>query len=161
LGAVKILFPNIYSVYIHDTPTKYLFESDYRSHSHGCIRCQDPLEVSALLMSLDTFIINYDSLVRLKEQKVATKNFNFKKPIPVYLQYYTAESDWNGKLRFYIDVYQKDSAMIATIFSKPNSQQTPKLINAKDSLSAQHATNSKNNDNAQKEFSAEILNPEQ
>ncbi|MCB0513360.1 MAG: L,D-transpeptidase family protein, partial [Bacteroidetes bacterium] len=118
LGAVKILFPNKHSVYIHDTPSKYLFKSDYRSHSHGCIRCQDPFEVAGMLLNMDNSAMDYDSLIRLKEKKIATKNISLKNPIPVYLQYFTAEADWNENLKFYADTYKNDSIIIATIFGE-------------------------------------------
>jgi murein L,D-transpeptidase YcbB/YkuD len=126
LGAVKILFPNKHSIYIHDTPTKYLFNSDYRSHSHGCVRCQDPLEVASALMQLDTFRFDYDSLIRMKEKKIATRQFTLKNPIPVYLQYFTAEADWNGKLRFYPDIYKKDETMIDVLFNNAIYKDEPK-----------------------------------
>ena len=118
LGAIKILFPNKYAVYVHDTPSKYLFKSDYRSYSHGCIRCQDPFEVAALIMKLSNFGMDYDSLIRLKEKKIQTRNFDLKKTIPIYIQYFTAEADWNGNLKYYADVYKKDSSLIATIFGR-------------------------------------------
>src|SRR6185503_10765895 len=35
LGVVKFMFPNKYAVYLHDTPTKNLFQSSYRAYSHG------------------------------------------------------------------------------------------------------------------------------
>jgi L,D-transpeptidase YcbB len=139
LGVVKILFPNKYSVYLHDTPSKYLFKSDYRAHSHGCVRTQDALEVAAYLMQMDTFRITYDSLLALKQEKVATQNFRLKKPIPVFFKYFTAEADWNGKLHFYTDVYKRDTEMIAYIFGqkKPTKPVTSaKKAMAKDSVPA-------------------------
>lgn len=116
LGCVKILFPNKYSVYIHDTPTKRLFGADFRAASHGCVRCQDPLEVAANLMMMDTFKITYDSLKAFKESKIATHTFRLKKGIPVYFRYFTAEADFDGNLKFYADVYNRDKQMINFIF---------------------------------------------
>lgn len=117
LGSVKILFPNKYSVYIHDTPAKRLFGSDFRAASHGCVRCQDPLEVAANLMMMDTFQLTYDSLIALKERKIETKIFHLKNPIPVYFRYFTAEADLNGNMKYYADVYGKDKDMINFIFN--------------------------------------------
>ena len=116
LGCVKILFPNKYSVYIHDTPSKATFGADLRAASHGCVRCQDPLEVAANLMMMDTFLITYDSLKILKENRIATRTFRLKKPIPVYFRYFTAEADFDGNLKFYADVYGRDKQMINFIF---------------------------------------------
>lgn len=116
LGCVKILFPNKYSVYIHDTPKKGLFGADFRAASHGCVRCQDPLEVAANLMMMDTFQITYDSLKAFKESKIQTHTFRLKKPIPVYFRYFTAEADFDGNVKFYADVYGRDKQLINFIF---------------------------------------------
>jgi len=43
LGVVKFLFPNKFSVYMHDTPAKSLFNRNVRAFSHGCIRLEKPL----------------------------------------------------------------------------------------------------------------------
>ena len=51
LGQVKILFPNPYLVYLHDTPSKALFEKDRRVFSSGCIRTERPLELVELLLA--------------------------------------------------------------------------------------------------------------
>ena len=40
LGAIRIGMPNKLAVYMHDTPSKRLFGSDYRFLSHGCVRVQ-------------------------------------------------------------------------------------------------------------------------
>lgn len=117
LGVVKILFPNKYSVYIHDTPSKSLFGADLRAASHGCVRCQDPLEVAANLLMMDTFLITYDSLIKLKDSKIATRTFKLKKPVPVYFKYFTAEADFDGNIKFYADVYGRDKQMINFIFN--------------------------------------------
>ena len=50
LGRVKFMFPNSYSVYLHDTPSKALFEKSERAFSSGCIRVENPLELAALLL---------------------------------------------------------------------------------------------------------------
>lgn len=117
LGCVKILFPNKYSVYMHDTPSKGLFNADFRAASHGCVRCQDALEIAAYLMGKDTFGITYDSLKVLKESKVETKTFRLKKSVPVFFRYFTAEADFYGNLKFYADVYGRDKDMINFIFN--------------------------------------------
>ena len=119
LGCVKILFPNKYSVYIHDTPSKSTFGADLRAASHGCVRCQEPLEVAANLMMMsenDSMKIDYDSLKVLKDMRIATRTFKLKKSIPVYFRYFTAEADFEGNVKFYNDVYNRDKDMIAYIF---------------------------------------------
>jgi murein L,D-transpeptidase YcbB/YkuD len=116
LGCVKILFPNKYSVYMHDTPSKGLFNSDFRAASHGCVRCQDALEIATYLMMKDTFLITYDSMLALKDRKIETQIFKLKKSVPVYFRYFTVEADFDGNLKFYADVYNRDKQMINFIF---------------------------------------------
>jgi murein L,D-transpeptidase YcbB/YkuD len=50
LGFVRIDMPNDYSVYMHDTPRRELFQSDYRFHSHGCVRVGDVRALAAWLL---------------------------------------------------------------------------------------------------------------
>ncbi len=116
LGAVKMLFPNKYAVYMHDTPAKGLFNADFRAASHGCVRCQDALEIAYHLMAMDTFTMSYDTLKAIKDRKIETQVLRLKKPIPVYFRYFTAEADFNGDVRFYADVYNRDKQMINFIF---------------------------------------------
>ena len=44
LGIVKFRFPNKHDVYMHDTPSKSLFNASARAFSHGCMRVRDPAE---------------------------------------------------------------------------------------------------------------------
>ncbi|MBK9329871.1 MAG: L,D-transpeptidase family protein [Sphingobacteriales bacterium] len=117
LGTVKMLFPNKYSVYMHDTPAKSFFNSDVRAGSHGCVRCQDALEIAYNLMVMDTFTISIDTLKAIRDRKIETQVLRLKTPVPVYFRYFTAEADFNGVIRFYADVYNRDKQMINFIFN--------------------------------------------
>jgi murein L,D-transpeptidase YcbB/YkuD len=120
LGVVKLNFLNRYSVYIHDTPTKSLFNVDVRAASHGCVRCQDALEVAANILQIDSSAITYDSLVVMKDQKIETRIFRLKQSMPVYFRYLTAAVDTKNNLIFYEDLYKKDKKSIAIIFNQPS-----------------------------------------
>ena len=50
LGRVKFIFPNQYSIFLHDTPSRELFASDQRTFSSGCIRVEHPLDLAAVLL---------------------------------------------------------------------------------------------------------------
>ena len=50
LGAVKIDMPNTYSVYMHDTNQRSLFNDDYRFDSHGCSRVDNVRDLAAWLL---------------------------------------------------------------------------------------------------------------
>ena len=106
LGKVKFLFPNKFSVYMHDTPTKPLFKKNKRAFSHGCIRLQQPRE---LLKTFTTFNsnINFEKAQEtLKGKK--KKYFNLKEKVPVDVIYLTAWVDYDGKIQFRNDVYGYD-----------------------------------------------------
>jgi len=53
LGKIKILMPNKFAVYMHDTQAKKLFAKTDRAYSHGCIRLSDPFRLGSLLLQLD------------------------------------------------------------------------------------------------------------
>ena len=110
LGKVKFLFPNKFSVYMHDTPTKHLFKKNRRAFSHGCIRLQKPRE---LLRTFSTFNDNVDFD---KSQKIlkGKKNSYIKlqERVPVDVVYLTAWVDYDGKLQFRNDVYKYDEMQL-------------------------------------------------
>ena len=110
LGKVKFLFPNKFSVYMHDTPTKHLFKRDKRAFSHGCIRLQKPRE---LLRTFSTFNDNIDFE---KSQKILKgKNntyYKLKEKVPVDVVYLTAWIDYDGKLQFRNDIYKYDEMQL-------------------------------------------------
>ena len=110
LGKVKFLFPNKFSVYMHDTPTKHLFKRSKRAFSHGCIRLQQPRE---LLRTFSTFNEDVDFDKAQKTLKGKEKTFiklNHKVPIDVI--YLTAWVDYDGVLQFRNDIYHYDEMQL-------------------------------------------------
>jgi murein L,D-transpeptidase YcbB/YkuD len=85
LGRVKFIFPNEHSVYMHDTPSKYLFKRKVRTYSHGCIRLEKPLDMLSYLIrnysneSMDSVMKKYHS------RKSYTISLN--KQLPVHTAY--------------------------------------------------------------------------
>ena len=112
LGAVKFMFPNKYNIYIHDTPSKELFNRPDRAFSSGCVRLNKPLAfVDYLLTDLPDW--NAEKIqTTLKTGK--DKTVMLKKPINVHLLYLTAWVDEDG-LQFRNDVYQRDTAVIEAL----------------------------------------------
>jgi L,D-transpeptidase YcbB len=106
LGRVKFMFPNPYSVYLHDTPAKSLFNRTVRAFSHGCIRIEKPVELAEYLLR-DSPKWNRKAidatLRRSKEQTVY-----LTEPLPVYIQYWTAWIEDDGELQFRNDIYRYD-----------------------------------------------------
>ncbi len=109
LGQVKFLFPNKYSVYLHDTPGRQLFEKSERSLSHGCIRVQDPLKLAEFILGnrLGWNRVKIDAAVAGKK----LQNVSLPNPLPVLLLYWTFDPSFDGGGRFYRDIYGRDKRL--------------------------------------------------
>jgi L,D-transpeptidase YcbB len=109
LGRVKFLFPNSFSIYLHDTPSKGLFQEDQRAFSHGCIRVAEPGKL-ALYLLRDEAEWTPEKVNRAmnseKEQYVT-----LKQQVPVFIVYFTSWVDRQGNLNFRPDVYNRDSRL--------------------------------------------------
>ena len=110
LGKVKFLFPNKYSVYMHDTPSKGLFSRSTRAFSHGCIRLQKPRE---LLKTFASFNNNVNYAKSQKILKGKTKTFmSLNQSVPIDVIYLTSWVDYNGNLQFRNDIYGYDKMQL-------------------------------------------------
>jgi murein L,D-transpeptidase YcbB/YkuD len=115
LGLVKFLFPNAYNIYLHDTPAKSLFGEDRRAFSHGCIRLSEPPRLARFLLRNDS---NWDSLKIVKAMNARKEQYvTVKETVPVYIGYFTAWVDREGKLNFRDDIYGHDQKMAARMFN--------------------------------------------
>jgi murein L,D-transpeptidase YcbB/YkuD len=111
LGRVKFMFPNEYTVYMHDTPSRDLFERDSRAFSSGCIRVEQPLELAALVLGGRWDRERLDALIAAGR----TETVFLDDPLPVMLLYWTAEVDAEGRVSFFPDLYGRDDAVIAAL----------------------------------------------
>jgi murein L,D-transpeptidase YcbB/YkuD len=110
LGTMKFIFPNEYSVYLHDTPNHALFNKAERDFSHGCIRLSEPSQLAAWVLSQDGSDWDPARIEDvLKSQKRTVKNLNT--PLAVHLTYETAWIDGDSRLRFAQDVYGRDKQL--------------------------------------------------
>ena len=110
LGLVKFIFPNPHFVFLHDTPSRDLFEKTDRSFSSGCIRIENPLDLAEILLrnkpewnraAIDAAIAEGTS-----------KTIYLDQPIPVLVMYLTAIAFDDGRdFAFYRDVYERDAAL--------------------------------------------------
>ncbi|WP_418887868.1 L,D-transpeptidase family protein [Mesobacterium pallidum] len=107
LGLVKFMFPNKYNIYLHDTPSKSLFERETRAFSHGCIRLQQPFDFAYALLAVQT-----DDPKGLFHSKLNTGRETvvpLDQPIPVHLIYRTAFTQAKGNTNYRRDVYGRDA----------------------------------------------------
>jgi murein L,D-transpeptidase YcbB/YkuD len=116
LGLVKFLFPNSYNIYLHDTPSKSLFNEDKRAFSHGCIRVSEPYELAKYLLRHDPSWT--PEKVRAAMTSGKEQYVTLKKTVPVYIVYFTAFVDSWGKLNFRDDIYKRDPELKEMLFAK-------------------------------------------
>lgn len=115
LGRIKFMFPNKHLVYLHDTPSRNLFERDQRAFSSGCIRIMHPFELAELL--LDDPQWTQSRIEELVESKKTTR-INLSKPVAVILMYWTVNIADDGGILFKADIYNRDAAVLAGL-NKP------------------------------------------
>lgn len=105
LGRIKFMFPNSFDIYLHDTPSKSLFQRDIRTFSSGCIRLEKPMEFAAFALNKqelpEKFLADMES--------GQTTTVHLPKPLPIYLVYITAWIDEQEKVHFSPDIYDRDT----------------------------------------------------
>lgn len=117
LGRVKFLFPNVYSIYLHDTPSKGGFARDRRAFSHGCIRLSQPKRLAEYLLRNDSTWTEE----RIDKAMFGGKEITVVLPRdqrkPVFIAYFTAWVD-AGVLNFRDDVYGNDARLAEELFAQ-------------------------------------------
>lgn len=107
LGLVKFMFPNRYNIYLHDTPSKSLFQRETRAFSHGCIRLADPFDFAYELLSRQEADPKsfFQSVLSTGRETVVP----LEQPIQVHLIYRTAMTQPKGRINFRDDIYGRDA----------------------------------------------------
>jgi murein L,D-transpeptidase YcbB/YkuD len=110
LGAVKIDMPNSYSVYMHDTNQRNLFNDDYRFDSHGCSRVDNVRDLAAWLLK-DQPQWNRAAI----DAMIATgqrHDVHVTKKVPVAWIYLTAWMTKDQTVHFRNDIYAQDEQLL-------------------------------------------------
>ncbi len=110
MGLIKIMFPNKHLVFIHDTPSKSLFERTDRTFSSGCIRTKKPFELAQILLE-DPDKWNAESFKQAIDSG-QTQRVMLPKPVPILLFYWTAAVEPDGTVRFKKDPYKRDAEVL-------------------------------------------------
>ncbi len=113
LGRVKFIFPNSHFVYLHDTPSKALFERTDRTFSSGCIRIQNPFDLAELLLD-NPEKWDQEAMQRTLDTK-KTKTVFLPEPVTVMILYWTVAVEEQGIVRFLRDVYKRDARILAAL----------------------------------------------
>jgi murein L,D-transpeptidase YcbB/YkuD len=120
LGQVKFLFPNQHDVYMHDTPSRRLFERPVRNYSHGCVRVHEPLDLAALLLERDR---DWDAhragrYVQRMLDAGEEQWLSMIDPLPVHLVYISVAVDDDGRPNFLADPYAIDRPLVDVMQSR-------------------------------------------
>jgi len=103
LGHFAFMFPNDHAIYLHDTPSKDLFDEETRAFSHGCIRVEDPQSLAVLVLggeSTGWTDERIEAAIGGKERTVF-----LARPLPIHIEYFTDFVDEFGELKERPDVY--------------------------------------------------------
>lgn len=134
LGIVKFEFYNKYDVYVHDTPQKYLLSTPNRMYSHGCIRCQSPIDLAKKMIEINEKKIgnniipdSLDSMIVFREQR----SIYIKGGIPIFVEYNTVPiipvvirkykhkpDEYEEQVFYFRDIYYRDEENIRFFFYK-------------------------------------------
>lgn len=110
LGRVRILMPNKYNIYLHDTNHPEYFEKAARAVSSGCIRLHDPEKMASFIME-ERSGWSKDDMQRVLAT-LETTDIKIDTRVPVYVLYYTAWLDENGQVIYGPDIYKQDEKLL-------------------------------------------------
>jgi L,D-transpeptidase YcbB len=105
--------PNVYNVYLHDTPSQGLFARASRAFSHGCVRVADPVGLAQFILRDDATWTREKIEQAMNGQKPT--QVNLRQPIRVFIVYGTAVVTEAGEVQFFEDIYGHDAKLDALL----------------------------------------------
>ncbi|MFA4864610.1 MAG: L,D-transpeptidase family protein, partial [Bacteroidales bacterium] len=112
LGEMKFMFPNKYDIYLHDTPSKILFNRSSRAFSHGCIRVNRPMNLAEKLLTGTKY--DRKKINEIISTHITTR-VNLPQPLDILLLYWTCGINKNGELFFVPDIYDRDQDVLRAL----------------------------------------------
>lgn len=104
LGHVKFTFPSQHTIFMHDTPDKWMFRSSQRTLSHGCLRVQKPMELAEMVLMEDKGW-DKDKVSEISRSGPLNNEIVIDKRIPIHLVYFTAWVGDDGRQKIFADIY--------------------------------------------------------
>ncbi|WP_419701557.1 L,D-transpeptidase family protein [Mucilaginibacter sp. NFX135] len=114
LGLLVFRFPNIYDIYLHDTPEQSLFKKAERALSHGCIRVEQAERLATLLLKHDGSAAKITALHN-GMTKYIRQDIYLKKPVAIKITYLTCEIK-EGEYITYNDIYNLDQSLEMALY---------------------------------------------
>jgi murein L,D-transpeptidase YcbB/YkuD len=111
LGIIKFMLPNPFSIYLHDTPGKSLFQKEIRTFSSGCIRLEQPMALADFVM--EGHRTQTELTAQIKTGRTAT--VSLPEPTPIYIVYLTAWVDGQRKIQYSPDTYGRDKRALSLV----------------------------------------------
>lgn len=110
LGRIRVLMPNKYDIYLHDTNSPDLFARDYRALSSGCIRVSDPRKIAKFILGQNKGWS--DSRIDAYLEKTKTVEIRADHKLPVFILYQTVWFNDQGQLVYGDDLYGNDAKLV-------------------------------------------------
>lgn len=117
LGQMKMVMPNQWAIYLHDTNARSRFNSQIRALSHGCIRTQNIHDLAAELGSDDGGEWTREKIDEVLASK-KTVEAKFVKPVPVYIVYFSSAALNDGTIVDYKDLYKRDAPVLQALLDR-------------------------------------------
>jgi murein L,D-transpeptidase YcbB/YkuD len=117
LGVVKFSFPSQHTIFMHDTPDKWMFNSSQRTLSHGCLRLRNPVRMAELILAYDK---GWDAakIAELIKSGPLNNEVVMEKRIRMHITYFTQWVDDAGSLKSYPDVYGHEKRVVQALGGK-------------------------------------------
>ncbi len=116
LGLMKLDMPNEHAIFLHDTPSRGLFNAANRALSHGCIRTERASELAITMAILGANLAPDEGVAHTLSGKYT--RVPMTNTFPVYITYFTMGRNAQGQMRAYADIYGRDAPVLAS-FNAP------------------------------------------
>ncbi len=113
LGKLKFVLNNPWDIFLHDTPSRRLFDLNSRTLSSGCLRLEKPEELADLLLEGTSFVgaPSGATSTTIAPEGAPTRTLTLPRAIPVYVVYLTSWVTPSGEVNFRPDVYGRDARL--------------------------------------------------
>ncbi|MDP9057800.1 MAG: L,D-transpeptidase family protein [Pseudomonadota bacterium] len=134
LGLMKIDMPNPHAIYLHDTPSRSLFDRPVRAFSHGCIRTEKAVELGMTMAMLGANMTPAEAIEKTNSHKYA--RVAMSRTFPVYINYSTYGRDPQGQLTRFNDLYGRDAPVLASL-AAPRQMHTTQRVSSEPIIKAE------------------------